>query len=420
MWRRRDPGGNDLSSLSAGEPAPKQSHGVERGRDCSVPYLIVALSGRGLAASAQRSGVPVCVVDLFNDLDTRGYAQRCARAAVLGGGFSAFDPSALVRCVEENFPPQACAGIVPGAGFEEQPELLRCISAGRTLFGNRPEIVALVKQPSLFFPLLVRVGLAHPQVRLDIPERPEGWLAKRIGASGGGHVQNAVTFPNSSTELEQWYFQRFTTGRPCSSLFLADGKRALLVGSSEQWGKAAHAGDFSYAGAISVSLPATVQIELTRKLTCLVEATGLTGLNGIDFLLRGEEFFILEVNPRPSATLDLHDGNFEQGLFALHLQACQGNLSKAQRPDADAGANIARAHAVVYAPAWTRIAPRFSFPAWCSDVPASGSLIAPGAPVCMVHANGSDRHATLRQLAQRARLIDRELSRPEESRMVAR
>jgi uncharacterized protein len=374
-----------------------------------VSYLIVALSGRALAASAQRAGLPVCVIDLFNDADTRRYAERCVRVPGLGGGFSAFDPGALARSIEQNFLPQSFTGVVPGAGFEAQPALLQRISVAGKLFGNRPDTVALVKQPSLLFPLLERIGFAHPRVRLDIPERAEGWLAKRIGGSGGGHVQGAARFLRSSTAPKQWYFQRFASGRSCSAIFLADGKRAVLVGSSEQWGKASQAGDFTYAGAISVTLPAAVRTELARKLDLLVEATGLTGLNGIDFLLRGEEICVLEVNPRPPATLDLHDSNYDQGLFARHLRACQGQLPERNDPVLAAEANIARAHAVVYASALTPIPPQFSFPEWCSDLPEAGSSVSPGAPVCMVHAQGAEHHPTLRQLAQRERRIKRAL-----------
>ena len=39
-----------------------------------LPLLLVSASGRALAQSAARAGVPVVVLDLFNDLDARALA----------------------------------------------------------------------------------------------------------------------------------------------------------------------------------------------------------------------------------------------------------------------------------------------------------------------------------------------------------
>ena len=114
-------------------------------------------------------------------------------------------------------------------------------------------------------------------------------------------------------------------------------------------------------------------------------ATGLVGLNGLDFLLQEHRWLALEVNPRPTATVELYDADYAAGLFEWQLRACEGEL-----PVRAAPARAVRAHAVVYAPRALHVTAGWAFPRWCRDVPPAGARFAPGQPFCTVHAAASD------------------------------
>ena len=60
-------------------------------------YLIAALTGRALAQSASRAQLPVVVLDLYNDVDTRRVATR-ARAVVAHN--ESFDAKALLKAMK--------------------------------------------------------------------------------------------------------------------------------------------------------------------------------------------------------------------------------------------------------------------------------------------------------------------------------
>jgi len=60
------------------------------------PALIVALSGRALAAAAARAGERAIVLDLFADRDTAGHAAACE---VLPRGPHGFARDALLAAV---------------------------------------------------------------------------------------------------------------------------------------------------------------------------------------------------------------------------------------------------------------------------------------------------------------------------------
>src|SRR5215470_11253214 len=59
------------------------------------------------------------------------------------------------------------------------------------------------------------------------------------------------------------------------------------------------------------------------RLACAIP---VVGLNSADFLVEGDEFRLLEINPRPGATLDIFEP-LEGSLFALHVAACEGRLT---------------------------------------------------------------------------------------------
>ncbi|HKQ25520.1 MAG TPA: ATP-grasp domain-containing protein [Burkholderiales bacterium] len=368
----------------------------------NLPLLLVSASGRALAQSAARAGVRAVVLDLFNDLDVRAVAVASRRVAAPNGKF---DSRQLIAAAQELCPPETCSGLVYGSGFEGRTRLLKRLSNGRTLFGNPPDTVAALKDPARFFPLLDRLGIAHPDIRLEPPADVAGWLVKRNGGAGGRHVRKARQQHRANA---QRYFQRFQPGRTLSVLFAADGHHARVVGFNEQWTAGVpHGAPYCYGGAVSQPpLPRQTQRRIAGLLDDLVQVFGLVGLNGLDFILAGETPSVLEINPRPTATIDLYDVDIGGGMLALHLRACRGEL-----PDIPV-VNIARAHAIVYAAVALRVPVRIEWPEWCTDLPESGSVIPMGAPVCSVHAAAATS-AGARELvlARRSRMEESLLER---------
>jgi len=363
----------------------------------NLPLLLVSASGRALAQSAARAGMPVVVLDLFNDLDARVLSVASRGVAGRNGKF---DSRRLLAAAQEFCPPESCAGLVYGSGLEGRTRLLARLANGRTLFGNPPQTVALLKDPARFFPLLDSLGIAHPEVRFDPPADVAGWLVKRTGGAGGSHVRRARPRHRMRTHR---YFQRFQSGRTLSVLFAADGRRARVIGFNEQWTVGVrHCAPYCYGGAVShAPLPQQTQRRIASLLDDLVQASGLIGLNGLDFVLAGETAFVLEINPRPTATIDLYDADIECGMLALHLRACSAEL-----PEISA-LTVARAHAIVYAAVMLRVPVGIEWPEWCTDLPEGGSVIPMGAPVCSVHAHAAtSAEARELVLARRSRMED--------------
>ena len=361
------------------------------------PYLVVAITGRALAASAKRVNLPVVVLDCFADRDACAAAGACR--AVAAPQSIRFDQRALLAAARELASPERCMGVVYGSGFEGRPELLSRVSAGRRLFGNSPAVIASVRDPSRFFPLLDRLGMRYPEVSQTVPSDLAGWLVKHSGGAGGAQVRYA----DRRALGKGAYYQRWHPGRTLSALFLADGTRALLLGINEQWHSSTRQDrPFLYGGAAGqIRLPQPVESNLKSGLDALVTATGLVGLNGLDFLLHGDAWSVLEVNPRPTATMELYDPDYPDGLFQWHLRACAGEL-----PERPALSRVSRAHAIVHSAAAWGVSGSYTFPSWCRDLPQPGTRLAIGDPVCTVHAEAADPHQAIALVRQRKETVE--------------
>lgn len=356
-------------------------------------YLIVGIAGRMLAKSAKRGGYKANVIDLFADRDTRDYAVQAVAVPGRAGTLTGLDAAATVAAADVLAPPDACAGLVTASGFEDDLDTLAKLMATRKACCNAPATIKTVKDPRTFFALLDELAIPYPQTQFDRPVDTAGWLAKRIGASGGSHVRGA-----EHASAADHYFQRRVDGASRSACFLANGERAVLVGFSEPWTTRLGDWPYVYAGAIGrADVPQAVADDLLPKLDQLVRRTGLVGLNGIDFLLTDDGgYSVIEVNPRPPGTMDLYDDDWPRGLFDAHVHACDGEL-----PERAVGGIVMRAHAVVYSPRATQYPDSADYHDWMSDLPEPGQRFEPRMPVCLVHAAGVDPIYTLRQLAER-------------------
>ena len=340
--------------------------------------LIAAASGRALAQSARQGGYLPLVADFFADQDTAALAHDHVRIA--DGLTRGMDAGGLLPALETLARSRRPIGAVCGTGFEDRPELLARIGERWRLLGNDPQIVARVKDPHAFATMCRDCAIPHPETVSSLRVDPAGWLAKRKGGAGGSHVASAIA-QNQNHANDEYYFQRTTPGVPVSALFLADGRRAMTLGFSTQWASPTARRPFRYGGAVRpAALPPYLASALTDAVDRLLQAIPLVGLNSADFLVDGEEFRLLEVNPRPGATLDVFEPA-QGSLFALHVAACQGELDG--EPPRFEGACAA---AIVYADRDIAAVSAIRWPEWTADRPHCGTAIKTGEPLCTVKA----------------------------------
>ncbi len=362
---------------------------------------MAAVSGRALAASARRAGYVPLVADFFADADTSRIAQACCKLDDLKRGFrwkalaAALDALALAA-------PSPPIGVVYGAGFEDRTALLAKIAERWPLIGNGPSAVARVKAPWMFFAELARLGIPHPRTVMDPAAAGRGWLAKREGGAGGSHiVAGHLATGTRRTSRPRVYFQEQRAGGAVSALFVGNGSQARVLGFSEQWAMPTDHAKWRYGGAVApATLSAALESRMTETVECVAEAFQLKGLGSADFLVSEGEALLLEVNPRPGATLDIFESD-TQPLLRLHFDAVLERLL----PDGPLSLPGARAAAIVYATEPVTIPRTLDWPDWSADQPRGGDCIDKNGPICTVSARSRTKVEARRLVEERISTI---------------
>lgn len=359
-----------------------------------APVLIAGFSGRALAQSARRAGFQPLVVDGYGDLDMSEVASACEvlpDVTQVGFRASTLRP-ALTRLAQG-----ACAppiGLVLGAGFEATPRLLETLSRDFALLGCGSDCVANAKDPAKFFPLLRELGIAHPETRIAPvgagPADHNMWLSKRKGGMGGLHIRPLGT---RASLPDHRYAQQRISGDAISATVLVTAQGPAFA-FARTWCAPTPSKPYRFGGIVgNVTLDAELETRLIDLMLTLLPHLQLKGLVSFDFIISDGETFLLEVNPRPGAALDVLDD--ENGtLFHAHVLSTQSHdshaagqeplslLSRQWRP-------TTRASAYLYADRNPLTVPSIDWPAWVHDRPREGTHVQQHAPVATVHASAS-------------------------------
>lgn len=336
--------------------------------------VVVAFSSaRMLAELAAADGWEVVAFDQFGDVDLRAVA---AGATARTGD----ELAALAAGVDAD-------AFAYGGGPENRPDVVDALSQGRELLGVSPACLLAVRDPWTLGAAARAAGARAPETRpaVDPPAgagRDAGrWLAKPLCSGGGRAVRRWAGGRLRPTEI----IQRRIDGLPCSAVAIADGARAAVLGLTEQLHRPR---TFGWLGNVTPPrLPAGELDELDGQLdaVCAEVAArfGVAGAFSVDAVWDGHYAWVLEVNPRPTAALEL----FESGTFAAHVRAVRG---EGLPSPAELSAAETKVKLVLFAehdlrapdPAWWP-------PGLVRDIPHAGEVIRRGAPVCTLIA-GAD------------------------------
>jgi predicted ATP-grasp superfamily ATP-dependent carboligase len=365
---------------------------------------VAAISARALAQAAAREGFGVIALDVFGDLDTRRAASRWQ--AIGSAQTLSIEDTTLLDALEQIARADEAQGWIAGSGFEGRPELLEAAGRRLPLIGNDAATLRRVRDPRLFFDMLDAHGVAHPRVSFDWPADARGWLLKDFAGSGGRQVVRADLATPAALASPTQYLQRWHDGTPLSATFIADGQRAQVLGCNLQLVREMRHAPFVWSGVIGgLPLSGAAQAQVTQALHAIVGAFGLRGLGSLDFLLRepGPRVEVLEVNPRPPASLDLYAAH---GLPVIdaHLRACDGAAATLPAsPSAPRGSALVFARReMVLGPAaahWLAAQPDVH------DLPSQATTFRAHDPVCSISAVGDDIATVQSRLAQHGEML---------------
>lgn len=347
--------------------------------------------------AAVRAGYGVTAIDAFADQQTVALADNTILVDYDAYGFNA---DALLQAVSQLEASQYL-GFIYGSGFEAQPSLLKKIATIIPLIGNTATTVQAVKTAASFFAALDLCAIPHPASCLQGPLKPSAdYLDKFAGGCGGTHISLVVD--QSATLGNNHYYQQKMNGRSISLLFVAYSHGIEVVGFNEQWLNPTVGMPFRYGGALSrIEVSSIIQQQMIDAAEALTRTFSLRGCNSLDALIQDDIAYVLEINPRLSATFDLYRAEEYQAvelhLMEVHIQASLGGVSwqQVQMKKSKSVVQQSKAHAVIYALEDMLIPTTFSWPDWvldspCLDEQAQAFKLLADAPICSVQAQADD------------------------------
>lgn len=328
--------------------------------------LVFAQSGRFIAESAARAGYPVRVADCFADSDTLAVAEAVIKLPPL----NELTENQLLQTLFSLSKNQPCL-LIYGTGIERFYPILSQLPAHIEIIGNSQSTLALLREPQGFFVLLEALQLPHPPTSLT--EAPSlNPLRKRLDSAGG----TAVIADNAPLKPGEFYQQKME-GETRSVCFITDGEALRILGWNRQINQP---GQFILQQIWQYDQPPAHASQLTAMLQKLVKASRLKGFNSLDYILSQDDaIYILEVNPRISASMELLS---EASWLQWHIDTCRGQLL-ADFTQRSENKQVRLLH-VCFAETAYEVVNLPPWPAACHDLPKAGSLIRKSQPICSV------------------------------------
>lgn len=360
--------------------------------------IIAGVSVRALAESAARAGEDVTALDAYGDLDLRRIARVVTVPRAGSGAFDAMRTARASRRIDA----RAVAYV---SNFENAPDAVDALARGRTLLGNSAAALRRVRDPLALARALPRLGAHTPAVRASAPLASDAtrWLLKPR-RSGGGH--GIVRWVRGMPVPRSAIVQERVRGSAGSITFVADGAHIVPFAITRQLSgdPAFGAAGFTYCGSILEPHQPELFANACELAALIAHEFGLRGACGVDFIARGAVPFALEVNPRPTASMELVERATGRSIWLAHVAACRGHANAIAI--LGTAASLAHGKAVLYArrPVVLGDTDRWLADDDVRDIPAPGERIARGSPICTIFASGRTSALCYAALVRRARI----------------
>lgn len=295
--------------------------------------LVIGFSCRALAQSVQRAGLQPWVIDCCGDLDTIACATRYQKVDALD------DHAAIGECVERWQNEAEFKSIFFAGGMENQvsfPNLssLGEVSAPLSRLRSWQSWEQWAKQAGIAFPETIPLdgnstretaGRLHSSLAEN-----SNWLVKDLSQAGGLGVhrcrdgmvdQGSLRLEKRSRESR--ILQRMVSGDCIGVSFLSGRDGALALGAVRALPHSQHPwSEFIYRGSIG-------PIPLTREewslfdalASCITVETDWLGIWNADFVQTADGWYLLEINPRWSAGMELIDRGWQHSIAWHHAHA---------------------------------------------------------------------------------------------------
>ena len=229
-------------------------------------------------------------------------------------------------------------------------------------------------------------------------------LIKNSFLSGGLGIKEYKS--NIDIYKNEEYFEEYIEGQAYSVLFISNkNKKFKIIGINKIFNKKTTHSDFCFSGACSnVALDNSKLDYLNYIINFFVNEYNLVGINGIDFILSNDIYF-LEINPRITQTCFLYNDILSNGYILAHINSILYNDLHVKERNSKKVSFFENLFSSISFNMNIDLS-EFSF---VSNIPKTNTSIAVGDPICTVNSCSSDEKKAKNLLLNNISLVKKQL-----------
>ncbi|NHI92358.1 MAG: ATP-grasp domain-containing protein [Candidatus Lokiarchaeota archaeon] len=370
----------------------------------SSNFLIIGFNTRPIIKSAINLGVEnIDDIDFFGDFDLLNIMKNVTIISELVQ--ANFDKKSiqdifydeLKRIIKEK---KEISHIIITSGFDNRADIWKKIENLKPIIGNSSDTVKKVRNIKILsdfcrkkrikFPNFIDLATDDQINKLKFP------LIIKPKSSGGGKnihlIERKEDFEELFTKIlnrSDFIAQEFVKGIDISATISCNGHHASILTITKQILGEKFLGassKFLYCGnIIPFKVNKKVYGEIGRISNEITKNFELKGINGMDFILKDGEIYLIEVNPRFPGTIELIEMLMHKNIFYEHVKSSIfEEISKFDLYDEQIGLKF-----ILYATKEIKIG-NFIELNNIYDIPKPGSKISMGSPICSILIIGNE------------------------------
>ena len=312
--------------------------------------LVVSFNARAIAQLAKKMRLEVVVVDFWGDQDLFSLVDKVY--TVFRPEFKSYaafpdhtrNEETLVDLALDVISKEKIDSVLLGSGLDDRPDLWEKINSSAPILGNSPECIRAARNLLYIHEILQQNKINFPMTLLakdpsnvtkfkDVTGFP--FVIKPIKTLGGVGIrlirsesELANFLDENSKKLDEYYVQEFINGENISTTLVGNKRDFKFLSINEQLIGIQKYGTFlpfKYCGNVT---PFECSSELARKIEeisiRISKRFKLSGIFGIDFVLKKNTPYFMEINPRFPGTIELLAMISQLNAVKLHLDAING------------------------------------------------------------------------------------------------
>ena len=340
-------------------------------------------------------------IDSFNDRDLKGenYKNSDPYGLVNDDVISILQSLELAK--EDTL-------ILVSSGYDSSNNFYEQLKKFGMIISNNYKSISDIQNNSNLIAKLKSNNIKTPEIfSLEQSKKEEKVIIKNSSSSGGFGIKIFNKSLNQDTLENYEYCQKFIKGQTYSILFISNkDKKFEIVGVNKIFNKKTLHTNFCFSGAKSNIKLNKKQIQyLERVIEFFITEYELIGLNGIDFII-SKDIYFLEINPRITQTCFLYNNSFEHGFIKAHIDAF---LNK-DLPSIKTTGNTSVAFETLFSNTkfiFNHCLLGYDF---ISNIPEVNTSINVGDPICTVNVTSEDGKKVNKLLSDNISLIKNKLT----------